>query len=79
MKSEQTIIFVLLAVAVATAVGFSDNAAAASKKKKVSFEQAWKLCKAELDKANIPTTTGSSMNERYIRGGACMKKYGYDL
>jgi hypothetical protein len=69
---------VLTASLVAATFTASDNAFAATKKK-VSFEQAWKLCKAELDKDKIPTTTGSNMNERYIRGGACMKKYGYDL
>ena len=75
MKSSQTIPIALLAVAVA--LGCSDNALAASKKK-VTFEQAWKLCKAELDKDKIPATSTMS-NERFIRGGACMKKYGYEL
>ena len=68
---------VLAAVLVAATFTASDNAFAATKKK-VSFEHAWKLCKAELDRDKVANTTGQS-NERYIRGGACMKKYGYDL
>ena len=70
-------LFVTLLAATAAGFAFVDSASAASKKK-VSFEKAWQLCKAELDKDKIPTTTGQS-NERYIRGGACMKKYGYEL
>jgi hypothetical protein len=45
------------------------------KKKKVTYEQAWKPCKEQLDMEKIPGTT--TLNERYLRGGACMKKYGY--
>jgi len=73
----KTILAIVTAVSIAAVFATTDTAAAA-KKKKVSFEQAWKLCKAQLDREKIPTTTGQS-NERYIRGGACMKKYGYEL
>ena len=41
-----------------------------------SYEQAWKLCKALLDKEKIPAM---NTNVRYLRGGACMKKFGYDF
>ena len=56
---------------------FTADASAATKKKKVTYEQAWKLCKEQLDKEKVPGTTTS--NERYLRGGACMKMYGYDF
>jgi hypothetical protein len=69
-------VFVLF-ITLVLAVGIAANASAATKKK-VTFEQAWKLCKAELDREKIPNTTGHA-NERYIRGGACMKRYGYSL
>jgi hypothetical protein len=81
MSREKAMSFVkcVIVVCVASGLVFSvAGNASAAKKKKVTFEQAWKLCKAELDKDKVPTTTGMS-NERYIRGGACMKKYGYDL
>jgi hypothetical protein len=31
-----------------------------------------------MDREKIPNTTGAS-NERFMRGGACMKHYGYNL
>jgi len=66
----------LVAVAVATALGFTADASAATKKKTVTYEQAWKLCKAQLDKEKIPM---GNTNDRYLRGGACMKDYGYNF
>ena len=68
-----TVAFVALGLALSVA-GY----ASAATKKKVTFEKAWKLCKAELDRDKIPATSAMS-NERFIRGGACMKRYGYDL
>lgn len=63
-----------LAVALAAGgLGLVRDAAAA----KVSFAEAWRLCKAELDRDHVPATEGN--NERYLRGGACMAKYGYKL
>jgi hypothetical protein len=48
---------------------------AAKKPKKVSYEEAWALCKAELDREKIPGPMTS--NDRYLRGGACMARHGY--
>ena len=53
------------------------NAASAAKKK-VTYDEAWKLCKAELDKSGAPGT-GTQANERHTRGAGCMKKYGYRI
>jgi hypothetical protein len=77
LAMTKSILAILMAVAASAIFTLADSASAASKKK-VSFEQAWKLCKAELDRDKVPNTTGQS-NERYIRGGACMKKHGYEL
>lgn len=77
MAAKTKLFVTLAAVALAAALGFTADASAATKKKKVTYEQAWKLCKAQLDKEQIPGTTTS--NERYLRGGACMKNYGYDF
>ena len=66
-----------LAIAMGTAIGFADNASAASTKK-LSYEEAWTHCKAIMDREKTPGTTTSS-NERFVRGGACMKHYGYHL
>jgi len=43
--------------------------------KKITYAEAWRLCKAELD--NSRTYAGWVSNDRYLRGGACMHRYGY--
>lgn len=45
--------------------------------KKVTYAQAWRLCKAELDNARVHSQGVS--NERYHRGAACMHRYGYRI
>ena len=77
MASKNKIFVTIVTIAVVTALGFTADASAATKKKKVTYEQAWKLCKAQLDKEKIPGTQTS--NERYMRGGTCMKNYGYNF
>lgn len=64
-------------LATTIAVTLANGASAAKREKRVSFEQAWALCKAELDREKIPGPGIS--NDRYIRGGACMARYGYRL
>ena len=51
---------------------------ASAAQKKVTYEEAWKLCKAQLDKSGA-RGTGISANERHTRGAGCMKKYGYRI
>jgi hypothetical protein len=53
----------------------ASGVSAAKRHKKVSYEQAWTLCKGELDREKIPGVGVS--NDRYLRGGACMARYGY--
>lgn len=55
----------------------SDNASAATKKK-LTYEEAWAYCKNKLDKEKTYGTT-TMANERFLRGGACMKHFGYNL
>ncbi len=45
--------------------------------KKVSHAQAWKICKAALDKEGPANPLNT--NDRYIRGGACLAKFGYSF
>jgi hypothetical protein len=78
MAAKKKVFVMLVAVAVAAAFGFTADASAATKKKKVTYEQAWKLCKAMLDKEKV-SGVGTQANERYLRGGACMKDYGYSF
>ena len=53
------------------------NTNASAQQKRVSLAQAWKICKAALDKEGPATTTNT--NDRFLRGGACMAKFGYSL
>jgi len=68
---------VLVAGAFVVASGLADNALAA-KSKKLSYEQAWDVCKKEMDKMGI-FGTSTQANERHTRGAACMKKHGYRI
>jgi hypothetical protein len=77
MVRRHTISITLLASVVALGLSF-DIACAAAKGKKLTYDQAWAHCKALLDKEKTPGTTTMG-NERMVRGGACMKHYGYSL
>jgi flagellar biosynthesis protein FlhB len=48
----------------------------ASAQKKMSYEQAYKICKQQVDRTypSALETTG-----RQLHGGACMKQYGFNL
>ena len=73
--STSKLLTALLAVTFAAPLGFADSASA---KKKVTYDQAWAICKAKMDKAGVPGT-GLQANERYTRGANCMKSYGYKI
>jgi hypothetical protein len=73
-KSKMFIAF--LVIALAAPLGFVDTASAA--KKKVTYDEAWRLCKAQLDKSGA-FGTGLAANERHTRGAGCMRKCGYRI
>jgi hypothetical protein len=75
MLRRQTISIMLLASVVVLGSSFDIACAAA---KKLTYDQAWAHCKAIMDKEKTPGTTTMG-NERMVRGGACMKHYGYTL
>jgi hypothetical protein len=62
-------IIILTAAAVVTV---ANPATAASKGKKLTLDQAWALCKAQVDRT-IPRDNHSA---RYAAGGACLLKHG---
>ena len=49
-----------------------------AKTKKLTYEQAWDVCKKEMDKMGV-FGTFTQANERHTRGAACMKKYGHKI
>jgi hypothetical protein len=73
--SRSRILIALLAVTLAAPLGFVGTASAA---KKLTHDQAWKVCKDKLDKAGV-YGTGLQANEHYTRGAGCMRKYGYRI
>ena len=48
---------------------------AVAKSKRLTLEQAWAVCKAEIDR-NIPKADHSA---RYSAGGACLLRHGYRI
>ena len=72
--SKTKFVLTLLAVTFAAPLGLADTASAAQKK--VTYEQAWKICLDELNKENVPGTMGMA-NDRYVRIEGCMMRYGY--
>jgi hypothetical protein len=66
----------MIALSLGTALAFAVSPASAAKK--VSYEQAWAKCKAEIG-ANVPMQDTTTSAARASAGGACMKKYGYRL
>ena len=66
-------------VAIGAAVAVIASASMpASAAKKMTYEQAWTKCKAEIG-ANVPGSDTTTSAARYSAGGACMKKYGFRL
>jgi hypothetical protein len=72
MSIGQKLLFGGIAVAIVASPNFAVSAVAAQG---MSYSEAWRICKAQLDKERSPGTTTS--NERFLRGGACMAKYGH--
>jgi len=71
MTKNMGIIFSTAAIALLVAgPGF-----AVAKSKRLTLDQAWAVCKAEIDRT-IPKDQHSA---RYSAGGACMLKHGYRI
>jgi hypothetical protein len=76
MKLNYRMLAVLVVGMFVMGPGLAENAMAA--KKKLTYEQAWDVCKKEMDKMGI-FGTSTQANERHTRGAACMKKHGYKI
>jgi hypothetical protein len=46
---------------------------------KMTYEQAFKACKAEVDKKVPKSSQAQTENQRATTGTACMKKHGFKL
>jgi hypothetical protein len=68
---------VIVAISVAMALGAAQSAAAKTKDaKKPTYEEAWTLCTAQLNRNHI---LGNEAGQRYAAGAACMLHYGYRI
>jgi hypothetical protein len=68
---------VITAVSVAIALGAAQAAVAKTKEaKKPTYEEAWTLCTAQLNRNHI---LGNEAGQRYAAGAACMMHYGYRI
>jgi hypothetical protein len=72
-----TVVRIAAALAVSAVVAMPTVASA---KKRISYEQAFKRCKAYIDKEK-GGLAHSTTNEatRFARGSACMRKFGYRI
>jgi len=66
-------VFAVSFAAVLTFAGIPD----ASAQSKVSYEEAWAKCKADVVSQHGAGEGNTAA--KYARGGACMKQYGYRL
>jgi len=69
-------IHLIVVLAAAAAIGFAGLASAKSKKTQLSYEDAWAVCKKFVDEG---VKSWDQHTQRYTRGAACMKKYGYRI
>jgi hypothetical protein len=59
-------------------LGGASDAMAQAKKSKMTFDEAFALCKKDVD-ANVAGNEATTSAARYSRGAACMKRHGYRL
>ena len=72
LKSSRLYLTIALPLAAGFAFAATSDALAA---KKMSYEQAFATCKAQIDK----TIPGDQQTTRASAGGSCMRQYGYRL
>ncbi|HWV55735.1 hypothetical protein [Pseudorhodoplanes sp.] len=77
MAASRTIQVVALSICAALAL---TAAASAQGSKKISYEEAFKRCKAFMDKEKGSLGAGTTADaNKSSRGAACMKKFGHRL
>lgn len=68
------------ALSIATAVVLPGTALAQTPQKKISYEEAFRRCKAFMDKEKGSLGAGTTADaNKTTRGAACMKKFGHRL
>jgi hypothetical protein len=72
-KSSATII--VLALSAIVFLGAADSAFAQKKVRKLTYEEAWRRCKAHIDRNYIVFDHVA----RYSAGRSCMLRFGYNI
>lgn len=68
------------ALSIATALALPGTALAQTPQKKISYEEAFKRCKAFMDKEKGSLGAGTTSDaNKSTRGAACMLKFGHRL
>ncbi len=67
-------LLIAIGLSIAIPLGLADTAFAAKKPAHLTYEQAWARCKVHVDK--LPA---DAQSQRYSRGAACMKMFGYRI
>jgi len=69
-----------VALSIAMAVALSGSALAQSQQKKISYEEAFRRCKAFMDKEKGSLGAGTTSDaNKTTRGASCMKRFGHRL
>jgi hypothetical protein len=71
-----TFTFIVAAISAGMLLSNAQPASAKKQKAKPTYEQAWALCTAEMDRNHILKVDAG---QRYAAGAACMLKYGYRI
>ena len=66
----------LTALSIATLLALSAPALAKHKNTKLSYDDAWAVCKKFTTDGVV---SWDQTSQRYARGAACMKKFGYNI
>ncbi len=82
MKSGKTLGVIFSALSMCAVLAVSTPASAQQQKttKKISYEEAFRRCKAFMDKEKGSLAAGTTADaNKSTRGAACMRKFGYRL
>lgn len=74
--SSATFAVIIAAISAGMLLSNAQPASAKKEKAKPTYEQAWTLCNAELDRSHI---LKADAGQRYAAGAACMLRHGYRI
>jgi hypothetical protein len=76
VRTSSATIVIIAAISTAMLLSNAQPASAKKEKAKPTYEQAWTLCNAELDRSHI---LKADAGQRYAAGAGCMLRHGYHI